>query len=514
MNGSALKKTEKQEKSVRMNIWQRIVRARTSLNQYFMKRYTPLKTALLGAGLTGIIAFLELFVFHTLGVADDGSLNSILKETGLAYRAVDLKETVGAYFVRLYLKVPVQPAGFSFHRLLIRFAVFLDGIFTNDNLFDIRFLGIVYLILFLPAAALLILEVVRRVPYPSEGLFLMILCVLGMADASYITYFNSLYPEALWYLLLLYLFSGMLILQERENNRQIAGLLLMIISAFFLSFTETHMAAAGLVVAVFLLILASNSHLDNRLRSVSGLGFAFLTVFSLLAWNTGTNRFTTGSKMNAMTSGVLMESENPKKALSEFGIDQRFEVLTDTSEYTDFPVVLIGNEDIQENFLSRYSTFDIAFYYMRHPRALFSLVSLASRPAFAVRRDYVGNYEKSAGLPERARTPVLTAYSNLKSSIIPRTTGFLIILAVVFAVIEFRKKGTKEDLEAYHRRAAAFYAFYLALAIGLFHTITIGTLSGSSEFERYCMIYGVSIDTMLLLSLTEILHRLRIFQTE
>lgn len=401
---------------------------RHKLNQTAGGRYSPDRIALYGMIVTGIIVFQELFLYHVLGVGDDGSLSSIMKQTGLTYTRADATQPVGAYFVRTYVKTSPQHGGVSLHRNLIETAMLLDDLFTGDGLFDIRFLGAIYLILYLPAVWLFMSQLLRRVKYTSEGIFLAAVCVLVFSDAGYTTYFNSLYPEPLWMILMILIFASLLGLQMRDPGRCLLFILLGTAAGACLALTESHLAVVSAVLGIFDIILMADSGIWGRVRAAAGASAFFLLILSPFSWNNAANRFTVDSKMNAMTLGVLMESTDPAETLSEFGIDRRFEVLADTSQYTDFPVVLTGNEDIRENFLARYSEGDIAMYYLRHPSAMLSLLSLASKAAFQVRRNYIGNYERSAGLPGRARTPLFSLYSNYKGAAVPKTLGFLLIL--------------------------------------------------------------------------------------
>ena len=134
------------QKTFRTLLVRMIDRARHGFQEYnrrMGKLYSPDLAALTGAALVLVMAAFTLFIPPFVGVADDGSLNDILLGSGLGYRGQDLVYPTGAYFVRVYLHSTYLPEGISAHRLLIRFAMWVDDQFTHDNLFDLRFLAAV-----------------------------------------------------------------------------------------------------------------------------------------------------------------------------------------------------------------------------------------------------------------------------------------------------------------------------------------------------------------------------------
>ena len=65
--------------------------------------YSPKRTALIGVLAIAMICIILLFIPDYTGLADDGSLSDIMSAAGLGYRAQDLQQPAGAYFVRVYL---------------------------------------------------------------------------------------------------------------------------------------------------------------------------------------------------------------------------------------------------------------------------------------------------------------------------------------------------------------------------------------------------------------------------
>ena len=491
-------------------------RAFHAYNLRLSKVYSPNVAALTGMALVlAMLAFI-LFIPPFVGVADDGSLTGILQGTGLGYRRQDLAYPTGAYFVRVYLHSLYQPSGLSVHRSLIRFAMWVDDQFTHDNLFDIRFLAGLYTLLYLPAVYVALRGIAARVKVAAEATFLVILGALFFGDAAVTAYFNSLYPEALWQICMVYCLAFSLALQHKEARWTQIGLFGFLASGCALTLTESHCAVVGVVFTVYFVRMIMMEDRTVQTSMIAGVCAVVMLVSSIVSATAGSTRFTAASKLHAMTNGVLLRSDNPEKTLEEFGIEPRFETLTDMSSYSDYPYALSGEPEIQRNFLSRYSLGSIIFHYVRHPLAFAGLLETGVRASFHPMRGYVGNYESGLQYPERMTNGQLTFYSNFKANSLPQTMGFLVILGGIYWALFRKRRGLKaHDIKFTFRERQIMLDTFLMLALtGIAHLSAVICLSGTAELERYQMLFGVCIDGMLLLFIAEILHRLKILSEE
>ena len=485
-------------------------------NQRLSRVYSPNLAAVTGTVIVFIVAAFILFFPPVMGVADDGSLSDIMLGTGLGYRVEDLSYPVGAYFTRLYLHSTQQSHGFSTHRMLIKFAKWIDKQFTHDNVFDIRFLGAIYLIIYLPAVYLALRGLVARVRVAAEATALMIVGALILGDASMIVYFNSLYPEAFWQVFLVYCIGFCLALQHGNEVWTQIGLIGVMIAGSLLTLSERHCAAAGIVLIIFCVrqIFMEDSNKQSKMLAV--VSVAVLLAASLNTVLIGSSRFTPESRLHTITNGVMVHSSDPAKVLEEFDIDPRFETLADTSTFSAIPYVTVGNPDIQRNFISRVSLWKILLFYMKHPINFIGLLENGTTSAFNPNRRFTGNFERATGLPERAQNQLLIFYSNFKSNSLPQTMGFLVILSVVYVIL-FRKQKSLTQKPARwtnRERQIMLDTFFCLLAAGIADITVVIFLSGTAELERYQMLYGICIDGVLMLFISEILHRTNILAME
>ena len=486
-------------------------------NTHMSKIYSPAVAAFTGSAIVLLVALVLLFIPPYVGVADDGSLSGVMESVGLNYRRLDLEHSVGSYYTRVYLHGPQTAGKLSTHRMFIRFAMAVDDLFTGDNLFDIRFLAFIYLLLYLPAVWLILRNLVKRVRNAAEATFLVIIAGLILGDGTIISYFSTLYPEALWYISVIWCAGFCMMLQSEKNHWNYLGLCGLAFSGSFLILSESHCGIIGLVLMTFCMRQLMIENPNHRIRIIAVVCGAALLLSGIVSIGAGADRFTETSKLHAMTNGVLLRSQNPEETLSEFNIDPRFETLTDISCYSDYPYVLSGHPEIKEDFLSHYDLLRIMLYYARHPFSYFGLLEIGTSAAFQPLRSYIGNYEFSAGLPERARNPLFIIYSNFKNTTIPRTTGAVAILALVYCLLFRKKRGVLQGnrmLFTARERQISLDSFFTIMATGILHISAILFMSGTAELERYQMLYGSCIDCMILMFLAEILHRLKFLSDE
>jgi len=501
-------------------LWQKIRdlirKAAKGYNLRLKKIYSPVTAALTGTLIVAVIGILLLFGPRFIGVADDGSLSDIMQYAGLGYRSEDLEEPMGAYAVRYLLHAGGQGQGVSSHQLMIRLAMGIDDLLTHDNFFDLRVMGGLCLLFYLPAVFLVLRGLCSRVNVALEATALTQVGVLILGDATNLAYFNTLYPEALWIIFLTYLAGIGMMLPHLSDGGVQGGLMAFTVCGVLLILTEGHCAAPGFMLALFCLRQIKMEGVSHQIAVTAAICGAILLAASFFTGAGGVTRFTESSKVHAMTNGVLTRSRNPEKTLAEFGIDARFETMADMSVYEDFPYAAAGNPEIQRDFLSRYSTGDIVMHYLRHPLEFIGMAELGTRAAFTTVRSYVGTYGKSAGRNARDRNLLFTVYSRFRSDSLPHTLGFLAILGGIYLALFRRKRASlvHAKRKEYRTRQLMLDTFFLLMLTGIADLAAVLCLSGTAELERYAMLFGICIDGMILMFLAEILHRLNILSGE
>lgn len=477
-------------------------------NRHFSKKWSDSQFTLAVVIAVSVLAAVMLWVSpRHLGMANDGTVTAVMQNSGLSYQEADL-ENANNYFTRVYQTRYVSPEEHSFQLLLIRLAKSIDFFFTNDQLFDIRFLSILYVLLALPAWWLLSYSIISRVTMFVEKCFLSILCILIFADVSILTYFNSLYPEAIYAIGLCYIFGACMMMQRRSRFMSVYWVALLAGVAMLCS-TRQHCSLIGYLCAIFCI-----SQLRVAEQTISRIG---ITAIAAICLTTGflslafvQNDFDTTSQIHSMTRGVLLQADDPEKTIREFGIDGSYAMLTDVSLYDTYAMTDEDSYYLQHGFLDQYSTGDIVLYYLRHPGSMLSMLDLGARSAVNLRREYCGNYERSAGMPAKSKSIFFAAYSIFKSRSLPQTIAFVFLLIIVCIVLSRKGWWKKKDPDRFYY--VYFCTALLAAAIFLFHMAEIICRSGDAQLSQYNFIAGFSMDCLILFTMSELLHRLNILE--
>lgn len=478
------------------------------LNQYMRLHYSAGKLAFFSVLVGVLISVLILFIPPYLGVANDGIGNKKMLESGLSYLDSQTANTSNNYFERVYEQTIQQKEGISAHLLCVDIAKAVDTYFTKDNLFDIRFLALIYLILWIPGMYLALKAALERVSFFTEGAVLAVLGIIIFSDISYITYFNSLYSDALILICLLYIAGGSMLL-HKENKRDKGLIFVITVAGIILILSEKRCFLAGIVIAMFLFAqVRIFAQMEMKLLSVV-CGIVLLTGTIIGIYNCG-DEFDETAKFHAMTRGVLLQSEDPEDELAHMNIDHSYTVLTDVSLYDAYPIAEISNSLIQNGFLDKYEEEDIMLFYLRHPGALISMWDLGVKAAFDLRRSYCSNYEESAGMPAMGKSIFWSVWSTFKERSAPKTIGYVLILTIVFTVMSGKKVFHKKNIQRWE------YVYFTAMLMLVF--LCMGDLtyvilkSGDSQFIQYNIISGTVMDLLFYYVMAEILHKLNILE--
>lgn len=490
----------------------KIKRIKSHINKKMEGKYSPSLIALFATVLACILMLMMLFLPNYLGVADDGSISRVMNSAGIYYTQSEISEIYNNYFVKIYSNVlsgyQTRDSLLNSQVLFVKAAVYLDNIITKDKFFDIRFLALLYGMFYIPAIYLLIKQACMRVQEFSEGFFIGFIGVVIFTDVGYITYFNSFYPEALWFISFMYCISAALSFQnQRSYYRDFGALLVVIISGIVLTTSRSQTTIIALLLAVFCLklLFIRNNWIWGVICIMSSIFLSIVSVVSMLNMESD---FDNTSKFHAMTRGVLFESQNPSETLLEFDIDPSYELLADASSYDYLPVVK-ATDPVLNDFLDKYTQLDIAVYYVRHPGALLGMLDVAIKSCFDIRREYCGNYEQSVGFPERAKSFFWGAWSNFKSNTLPKTIGYFVFL-IGISILQFRKGYSLRFYE--ERRNTVFMdTVMLIVLICLSQAIITIVNSGDAQMIRHCFLIGLGIDIITYIIFTEIVHRIKIF---
>lgn len=452
-----------------------------------------------------VLSCIMLFIPNVLGVADDGTVTGIMHAAGLEYEKGI--SAGNSYFVRKYIWKTISGSkNVSLQNIFLLFAKRLDLWITGDRIFDIRFLGFAYLLFYLPAVYLIIKAALERLNYFSEMFIVSIAAVFMFADISYITYFNSFYPETLFFICLLYLFGSAMHLQKRRNTDALYIMLFAFAGSAY-CFIRQYCFWVGVMGAAFCLFQFFRDR-ENSQRTTYLMASGLLIIAATTSFFVMKTEYSNTDKFHAMTRGVLFESDNPEKTLTEMGIDYSYSLLTDASSYEQFPMVSGEDSVLQEGFLNKYNSWKVAQYYLRHPFDMVSMFDIAIKTNLDISRDSCGNYEENASMPPGAKSIFFSAYCIYKKRSAPKTVGYFVILVIACLAIS----GSPFSLKKKENRKKRIYfeTMLLFTAITAVQTFYHIINSGEAALAQYNCQLGICMDIMLYFLITEILTRIHI----
>lgn len=475
-------------------------------------QYRPAHLALVVLGVLAIIMSFILFVPPDLGLSNDGSLDSVMADVGLAPVDPDAKEPYFSYYDRLYRVAPdTYPPGTTPMPLktTVLFAIWLDELLTgHDGVFDIRVLALIYMVLYLTLLFPLVRGVLSRVRMYSEGLVMATVCVLIFGDTTIVVRFASLYTQPPELILMLALVDAAFLIPWKKE----AWLpqMSILVACWLLMEVNFYCSLACIVfsMAYWLMLKRQRDFIHRMTYLAAAVVLCFVSVLNgahMLERQTATEKY------DQMTRGVLFQADDPEKALAFFGIEPRYSVLTDTYAAQSFPVADLSSGVLEEGFLDQYDAGEVTLYYMTHPLDLVSLFDVGVHSAFITRSDYSGNYERSVGLPARAKSPFMSIWSTFKEQSAPQTAGLFLLLGA--ALIFFRRKK-KDDTPEGEAETTFTMLCMLLIVFAIVEMLTVLVMSGDSLLVRQSFLMSVFIDILVVLFLSEVLHKLKIIDVD
>lgn len=445
-----------------------------------MKKYpiVPAVTVLLAA----VIIVAVLFMPPYIGMEDNGDYARVTYPQGL-YDLPENKDLLyNGYFIKDYGIMQYyneyHSTVFTSQGLFIQPAVWLDKLLTgNDNIFDLRFLGIVMTIYFLTVLYFLIDYLSYKLTLVSQ-LLIGAVCIAVFADTGYTAYFNSFFAEPLAYISLLACITCALLYADNRYNPYalLAGYVL---NGMILTFSKQQFAPIGAVLGILCLFfcLKEGTRLFKRLIALSS---AALLLAGIITYLLIPPEFTHINLYHAMTRGVLMTSDDPRETLETFDIDSQYELLNKTIYFDRYPVIDPEDERLQKNFYSKYNILSIVKYYASNPGAFAEMLKLAARNAYRIRPD-LGNFEYSSGYRPNEKAQAFSAYSSLKQTYTPKTAGFIIIWMIVSLGLLYKKRLKQITVCG-------------IILIGLSQIVVPVIGAGDADLAKHMFLYNVSFD--------------------
>jgi hypothetical protein len=433
-----------------------------------------------------------------IGMADNGDFFRVIVQNNLYSLNSDGSNDYFGYFIKnygireYYNELDAAKSIKTTQNIFVALAVKLGKLVTHDNVFDIRFLAFIQMILCIIA----IYMVVDYLTYKKTGIkgyIIAILTVIIFADTAYSAYFNSFYAEGIVYTTFIIAMSSVLLLSQKRYNKYILMIIFFLSSVVLIGVKQQN-APLGVFIAILCVIIAIKSN-TKLFKSIALIGAGGLVVCSVLVYVLIPKEFVYINQYHAMTRGVLMTSDNPEKTLEEFNIDKQYSLLTGSLYYERYPAVNVESQELINNFYSKYGFLSISLYYIKHPGQLMKMLDIAAKNAYSTRPDYIGNYEKAKGKAWGEKTNFFIMYSSLKKNITPKTMGFIMLWSIL-AIILSRKNEAK------------MIVIIISILMGLSQMGVSIIGAGDADIAKHIFLYTVVFDFINLMGLSYAIERI------
>lgn len=432
-----------------------------------------------------------LFVKPVAGIADNGDFLRIMASTGLDYLHPNLSydDKYFGYFIREFKLVPLGIGGYASTQVpLVLIATWLNMLLYSRDVFDMRFMAVVYSILLL-AAVWVVSRSHRTIPAAAR-IVLALALVFVFADAGYIAYFNSLFGEPVSFVFLLLTVAFALAAAARETpSRKL--LIAFFICAIWLTGSKIQNAPVGILLALLgLRFLGLRGDKPWR-RTVIGFS-AFLAFGSLAMYVLAPKQLKEINMYQTVFYGVVKDSPMPEADLEELGVPGELAVLAGTNFFTADTAIPQRDPRLYETFYNHMSHGKVALFYLKHPGRLLQKLEIAAHNGMTIRPYYLGTYEQNEGMPRGAISGKLGWWSEAKRSLLPNTLWFLVPFCLLYYAAVWLEWSRADTLGG--RIYAETFALVGLIGIVSFLIPVIG--DGEADLSKHLFLFNVCFDVM------------------
>lgn len=454
---------------------------------------------MLAVALFLIISIITLFVPPVIGMADNGDFYRIISQNDLYHLSNDSQDIFFGYFDKDYgvfkYNNELGRTLISTQSIFIKVAVFIDELIWKDNIFDIRVLALLYIIIQAFAIYFITKVLLKDIKNNKYKLLIVALVTFVFSDTAYIAYYNSFYGEAVN--ISCFLFSiGILLYMCRYNKFNIHNLILFGISTYLLLGSKQQLSPIGILASILMIRIIFLKK-DIKIRIVSSILAILLTISSIYYYKSIEGDFDYINRYHAMTRGALLFEGNPDEILGKFNIYDQYSLLENEIFFQEIPMIHPYDERLMEDFYSNYSVFSILGYYIKNPKALIKMTSFAFKNSYAIRPKVMGNYEKSVGKPYGAKSNFFTLWSTFKEGVVPKGLIVSCIYILIFLIISF-KRYRNAYLSKNNNEFIFQDTLLYALLIGLSQIFISIIGAGDADLAKHVFIYNLSFDLILI----------------
>ena len=390
----------------------------------------------LGLLLLLFILIMTLFVPPANGLADNGSYTAILKSNGL-YEIPGNQAYYSSFVPQFRIMQYFNPEQYhmlSLQNVFIQIALILNKLFYSTKIFDIRFLSVLYTILYLLAMWILLRGITKKLVLKRQYLIVLVIVFL-LGDTSYIVYFNSFYrTPILFILLILYIGLNIAAYQQSSLKGMFVYFVLEVMVALLIpSVTQiSGIFMLGVTVSLFGMLLFVQ---DKRYKMAITLFVVALLPLSFFVSSIVMPTNADKEKFNSMSTGVLQVTDNPGKALANLGMEPQYEMMRGVDYDQTYVIEKSGSHSVKEHFIAYIHIWRTSMYYLFHPGELLAMLDIGLENQNMLTNQKTTKIQKSALVFQKAQDVFLKGATRIKAAFLPKKFPFYLLLSIVIIAV-------------------------------------------------------------------------------
>lgn len=456
--------------------------------------------------ITAILAN-TLFVYPVIGKCDNGDFSRFYMYGGLSGLSNEYSKMYDGYVHLKYsisnlgLLLPFGPnwvSGVVILKVAVIISILVHGSFFG--LFDIRYLALVYSIVFLYAVFLIIrnaeLTAFLKI---AAGIFI----ILFFTDTVYISYFNSFFGEA-GVIVFFFMNIGayILLISKSKPNKRHFSFFFLASGAFLTSKSQE------LPLLIFMLGIYSGLYFyykEERLRKTIICGTLAVVMLCGCSYFSISRYTNYNNEYQSVFSGILINSKTKEKDLEELGVDKSLQCFSGVSFYDRKGKNDPLSDKMLKDFYPKASSIRVLGFYLKHLDRLWLRVQDSAQNTYSFYQLHKGNFVKGEFTANKYvnnfRLTLIKKYPYLH-----RNIYFFIIFSLLFFFINICYMIICKD--RYVRLLSLMLLFILAAGDCQFVLPVIG--SGECDFAKHLFLTNLCFDTMLGIALLWILYIIKI----
>ncbi|MTI48654.1 MAG: hypothetical protein FH761_12485 [Firmicutes bacterium] len=405
--------------------------------------------------------------------------------------------------------IPNEEEYVSTQFLIIKVAMILNIIVKsimglNNRIFDIRFLAIVYIIIY--GISLYYIYMNLRIKKAVHRIIAFGLMIFMFCDIGYIIYFNSFFGEAT-IITSLFMMIAMTLWIIKNKSPNLPSIMSFYIAAFIFVGAKVANSPMGILIAIFgLSFILLKKDLKIRI-TISVLSIA-LIITSMHFYTKSPDWMRKVTNYHSIFFGVLKDSPTPEEDLRDLGISEEYLVLKDTHGYLYHNGYNIYSDEFKEAVYDNASHFEVLKFYLKHPTRFIDKLKITAESSIMMSPPYLGNYRKVDYIERLKLTNRFSAWSYIRKQFVGSAFLIIILLFILFACILIYEliKWIRSDKKSKSNLVSILGASLLFLIAGSQFAIPI-IGNGEADIVKHMYLFNACFDFMIFLGIIWLLVR-------